>query len=550
MSLCRSSQGRSHSVAVRKAPSESLTDLTKHNNNASKVRTTTRLSQSDDVRQSMLLDARVLAANQRSRSSGIKVAQHPRPSSNHINDSRVRHSESDSHFTKRMSDNHPIPNNTRHQQISQSCHLDGRLENDLFTHSNTTKVQAGGAFERLGNPSRESETQSQSAFPVVVEQREIDEINSQRFNQQPSHSFNGYSNYNKDTNIRRSERFDLLGEFSTPLEREAVHRSKQSSQSTVNVFESNKPEEASSDDMPLDIPSPRKVSQSSSADTKSSSNDENFDPDNLTSVLGKERYDRLMKNFEESEWISNVDSARDAKVNIFLDDGETEVTVSNRLSNDQTRRPSDGDLGLQTHRPSDSGREDIAAHTNMDHQWHSNQVASPVHATADNIVKCAFSIDEIYAEANKVGTQGFAFKHSESDSDSDNAINPAQNRAVRNSTSTYVFSANDITASDPVSAAMVTREEEPTVSKAFRTDNAKLGDSFHKSLEGREVVLPRQAPFGPVPQLKKQDGEPVHSQDRRLVYNNFETVKTEQGVRRSDDSDKHIEGVRQHVEKR
>ena len=371
----------------------------------------------------------------------------------------------------------------------RSTHLRQRLENDLF--SSSSKGLKAGSFVQSPRVKQRLNTEKNAGvwdsvdFSVVSDQLEVGEVNKKQ------------SATQRD-NLMKSGQLKM-----TDLEMEG-QPGHLTSTATANP------------------------SQTKSPGTEVL---ESFDSENLAGVLGKDRYQRLMKNFEESEWISTVDSARQEKLNIFLSDEETDVT----LNNNQRADDNDENLGLRTHRPSEA--PSIILNNSLTNSW--QDCNAPVPSTSQQSVKCAFSVNEIYAKANEVGAQGFVFKHLDSDSDSSDTGDRNRSDVKYDATATNVFC--NMKYSMPFSS------DEAALQRSFVGRATKLDNRLHKSLDGREVTPSRHKPFGPVPQLRKKSDQPLY---RQVQETGIGAGKQDQSQRKSGHSDEHMEGVRQHVEKK
>ena len=377
-------------------------------------------------------------------------------------------------------------------------------------------------------------------------------------------------------------------DFYTSLERDAICRSaKDKPHSSKNRSDNNQScaaafhKHSNSTDVRAEK-TPNSTEDEEILSTSDNCNADNFDAGNLVAVLGKEHYQRLMKNFEESEWISSgQDTGRDVH-NVFLNDLGTDITVGNMYDTQSAHEnvtprsmtlrsltyegEKEEELGMHTHRPSDNhGRSFVPSNTiDTTKIWADSDVnSSGPCPSKDNNVKCAFSVEEIYAEAGKV-PQAFVFKEmSDSNSDSE-TLAPL----VRHNTSTFVFSASDqspavthqseqaaFSAGNQSRVTTCQRDQAVSKPRSVEVDESNemfahrhgwpLENSPQKSLEGREVLLPRQRPFGPVPQLSNNR---VDTCDSRQDGHTLSQVLPQDDVHKSTESDKHVEGVRQYVE--
>ena len=202
---------------------------------------------------------------------------------------------------------------------------------------------------------------------------------------------------------------------------------------------------------------------------------DDFKPVNLESVLGKEKYDRLMRNFKESDSILEND-----------DDDDDTVVMSGKDGSKSLWNIEDSDeeeLHLETHRPSltnapQTENNNHKSAQNNDSMTENNSVKSQVPS-----VKCAFSVDEIYTEAygmTKPNGRGFLVQDADSDSDSDNGV-----------------------------AVPDAFKAELSVVSALSMSRDSSCSYVDQSLEDRQIFLPRNKPFGPLPQLPKSMSSPA-----------------------------------------
>ena len=175
------------------------------------------------------------------------------------------------------------------------------------------------------------------------------------------------------------------------------------------------------------------------ADKKVSAMFDNLDPSNLESILGKERYERLIKNFEESEeLVDGVSSAtgtgwlKDSSEGSFNSNKNREENVMDTLSTHRSNPPEQkvsSNIQIEISEPYkdyeqqlklapenkqknafdllnliNSGKDDVSNLPVVPDPF--SKFESPVRRTSIEKPKVVYTIDEIYREADRISDVG------------------------------------------------------------------------------------------------------------------------------------------------